>query len=192
MSGLLLHRGRRGGRLWGRVDRAFGRAFTKGGSACRRGRAGKDPPARADDGPCDAGRRGLHARGLDHLCRPLGRAFAKLRVVPVDLPASVLHLKCVCSPLGDDLVALAEESIPAKTFDAKVVWIPASELYAANLVAIGQHAIVAEGYPRAHEALASAGFSLHPVPVSEVRKADGSLTCQSIIVSQGQARPGSR
>jgi len=122
----------------------------------------------------------------------LARAFAKLRVVPVDLPASVLHLKCVCSPLGDDLVALAEESIPAKTFDAKVVWIPASELYAANLVAIGQHAIVAEGYPRAHEALASAGFSLHPVPVSEVRKADGSLTCQSIIVSQGQARPGSR
>ena len=41
---------------------------------------------------------------------------------------------------------------------------------------------MAEGYPRTQEALSRAGFTVHPVPVSEVRKADGSLTCQSILI----------
>jgi dimethylargininase len=114
----------------------------------------------------------------------LARAFPRLRVVAVELPPNVLHLKCVCSPLGADLIALAEGSIPAATFAASIVWVPAAETYAANVIAIGSHAVVAAGYPRSHEALGRAGFTLHPVPVSEVRKADGSLTCQSIIVTR--------
>ncbi len=105
-----------------------------------------------------------------------------LRVVPVDLPAGVLHLKCVCTPLGPDRILLAEGSIPAATFAASVVWVPAVEIYAANAVAIGEHVLVAEGYPRTRDALAAAGLTVHVVPVSEVRKADGSLTCQSIVV----------
>jgi dimethylargininase len=126
---------------------------------------------------------GRSARTNAEAIAQLARAFPRLRVVAVDLPPNVLHLKCVCSPLGEDRIALAEGSIPAATFAASVVWIPAVETYAANVVAIGSHAVVAEGYPRTHEALAQAGFTLHPVPVSEVRKADGSLTCQSILVS---------
>ncbi|HEY6176865.1 MAG TPA: hypothetical protein VIX73_20555, partial [Kofleriaceae bacterium] len=104
-----------------------------------------------------------------------------LRVVPIDLPPGVLHLKCVCSPLGDGRILLAEQSIPAEVFDAEVVWVPASETYAANAVAIGAHAVVADGHPRTREALVAAGFTVHAVPTSEVRKADGSLTCQSIM-----------
>jgi dimethylargininase len=142
-------------------------------------------PATLDGGDCMRVGRSMYvgrsARTNAEGIAQLARVFPKLRVVPVELPAKVLHLKCVCSPLGDDLIALAEESIPAKTFDARIVWIPAAELYASNAVAIGKQVVVAEGYPQAHEALARAGFALHPVPVSEVRKADGSLTCQSII-----------
>jgi dimethylargininase len=126
---------------------------------------------------------GRSARTNDDGIAQLARAFPGLRVVPVELPAGVLHLKCVCAPLGSDRIALAEQSIPAATFDASVVWVPDAERYAANLVAIGANAVVADGYPRTHEALARAGFALHPVPVSEVRKADGSLTCQSILVT---------
>jgi dimethylargininase len=98
------------------------------------------------------------------------------------LQRRVLHLKCVCTPLGPDRLLLAEGSIPAATFGASVVWVPAAETYAANAVAIGDQVIVAEGYPRTREVLAAAGFTVHVVPVSEVRKADGSLTCQSIVV----------
>ena len=73
-------------------------------------------------------------------------------------------------------------SVPASVFDAAIVRVPAAEKYASNLVAIGAHAVVAEGFPRTHDALDRAGFTLHPVPVSEARKADGSLTCQSILL----------
>ena len=47
-----------------------------------------------------------------------------------------------------------EVSIPATVFDADIAWIPADERYASNVVAIGAHAVVAEGYPRTHEARA--------------------------------------
>jgi dimethylargininase len=107
-----------------------------------------------------------------------------LRVVPVELPRGVLHLKCVCSPLGEDRVLLAEQSISPEVFRADIVWVPASETYAANAVAIGRHVVVADGHPRTSEALAAAGFTVHAVPTSEVRKADGSLTCQSIVFGQ--------
>jgi dimethylargininase len=105
-----------------------------------------------------------------------------LRVVAVDVPPGLLHLKCVCSPLGGDRLLLAEHSIRAATFEASIVWVPAAETYAANAVAVGDHVVVADGFPRTHDALAAAGFTVHAVPTSEVRKADGSLTCESIVL----------
>ncbi len=111
----------------------------------------------------------------------LSDVFSRLRVVTVWLPAGVLHLKCVCTPLGSDRILLAEQSLAPSTFDADVITIPADETYAANAVAVGTHVIVADGFPRTHDALVNAGFTLHRVPTSEVRKADGSLTCQSLL-----------
>jgi dimethylargininase len=118
--------------------------------------------------------------GIDQLVA----AFAPhgFEVVPLDLPPHVLHLKCVVSPLGGDRILLAEDSIPERAFGAvRIVRVPQRETYAANCVAIGNHAIVAEGFPSTCDALEYAGFTVHQVPTSEVRKADGSLTCQSII-----------
>lgn len=106
-----------------------------------------------------------------------------LRVVAVELPAGVLHLKCVCAPLGDDRVLLARGTVPAAVFaGVDPVWVPADEAYAANAVAVGGGIIVSEGFPRTREALERAGFAVHAVPTTEVRKADGSLTCLSILV----------
>jgi dimethylargininase len=111
----------------------------------------------------------------------LADVFPRLRVVAIELPPHVLHLKCVCSPLDDERMLLADESLPASVFRAEIVRVPAGETYAANAVAIGSHAIVADGFPRTRDAIAAAGFIVHPVPTSEVRKADGSLTCQSLV-----------
>jgi len=125
---------------------------------------------------------GRSARTNDAGISRLAQVFATrgLRVVPVELPAGVLHLKCVVSPLGADRVLLAEGSLDPGLFPHPVI-VPAAETYAANAVAIGSRVIVAEGFPRTLEVLSAAGFTPHPVPTSEVRKADGSLTCQSLI-----------
>lgn len=145
-------------------------------------------PATLDGGDCMlVGRTmfvGRSARTNAAGIAQLAHAFAPLGidVVPIELPPGVLHLKCVCSPLGDDRILLADDSIDRAAFrGVAIVAVPAEETYAANAVAIGTHVIVAAGFPRTHEALAGAGFTLHPVPFSEVRKADGSLTCQSIV-----------
>ena len=111
--------------------------------------------------------------------RQLANAFPSQRVEVLDLPPGVLHLKCICSPLGGDAVLLVEGTVQLPHMD--VVHVTPAEAYAANAVAVHGHVVMADGFPRTHDALAARGLVLHPVPVSEVRKADGSLTCQSIV-----------
>jgi dimethylargininase len=106
-----------------------------------------------------------------------------LDVVPIDLPPGVLHLKCVVTRLGGNRILLAMDTIPAAAFGNVVVaWVPPDEAYAANCVAIDDHVILAEGFPKTERELVRLGFTVHEVPYSEVRKADGSLTCQSILL----------
>ena len=104
------------------------------------------------------------------------------RVVPVALPSGVLHLKCVCAPLGDRRITLAD-GMPRDAFAGlDIVAIPEIESYAANVLAIGEHVLVASGYPRAAEAIARAGYRVLELDTSEFRKADGSLTCLSLVL----------
>jgi dimethylargininase len=104
------------------------------------------------------------------------------QVVPVAMPAGVLHLKSVCAPLGDDRITLAERSIPRDAFgNVHVVRIPAEETYAANCLAIGNRVLCAQDHPRTRDALATAGFETIGLDTSEFRKADGALTCLSIL-----------
>jgi len=110
------------------------------------------------------------------------RASLPIRVVEIELPPGVLHLKCVCSPLGGDRVLLAEGSIEPSVFVGRdFVMVPRSETYSANAVAVGRAVLVAGGHPRTAALLERAGFDVMEVPTSEARKADGSLTCQSIL-----------
>jgi dimethylargininase len=104
------------------------------------------------------------------------------RVVPVAMPAGVLHLKSCCAPLADDRITLADGSIPSEAFgDLHIVRVPEEETYAANCLAIGNRVLAAKGYPRTCNSLASAGFDVTELDTSEFRKADGALTCLSIL-----------
>ncbi|HSK00736.1 MAG TPA: hypothetical protein VK932_05820 [Kofleriaceae bacterium] len=155
--------------------------------ACHLELARIEEPATLDGGDCMwLGQTLYIGRSARTNAAGIARAEAALaprgyRIVPVELPPGVLHLKCVCSPLGDGRVLLAEGTLPADLFDTGIVWVPAEERYAANAVAVGEHVIAAAEYPRTLAALAAAGLRVHPVPTSEVRKADGSLTCQSLL-----------
>jgi dimethylargininase len=113
---------------------------------------------------------------------PLG-----FRVVAVPLPPSILHLKCVCSPLAEDRMLLADGSLPAALFTeggarVGIVRVPDSERYAANALAHDGGVIVSAGHPQTAAALEAAGFRVLPLQTTEFRKADGSLTCLSILV----------
>ena len=111
----------------------------------------------------------------------LAHTFGRERVVAIDLPPGVLHLKCVVSPLDDGTVLLADGSLSHALFAGlEIVRVPREETYAANAVALGNHVVAAEEYPRTLAALDAAGRAVWAVPTTEVCKADGSLTCQSL------------
>jgi len=112
-------------------------------------------------------------------------AFARKRgveVVAVAMPAGVLHLKSVCSPLSGDLVLLAPDTIPPATFRAaRVILTPPIEAHASNAVAVGETVLVAAGAPATRDLLEAAGLRVIPLDTSEMRKADAALTCLSIL-----------
>lgn len=93
-----------------------------------------------------------------------------------------LHLKCFCSPLDDERILLAEGVVPPEAFrGARVIMTPSEELFAANCVTVGRVALIADGYPQTKQILEREGFDVVPLSVSEIQKADGSLTCLSVL-----------
>jgi dimethylargininase len=141
-------------------------------------------PATLDGGDCMrvgdriyVGRSGrTNEAGITELQRVFGN------VVVIDMPRHVLHLKCVCAPLGNDRITLADDTIPASSFGSvDIVRVPGDEAYAANVLAVGSSVLVAAGFPRTRDAIADAGFSPIEMHTSEFRKADGALTCLSIM-----------
>lgn len=110
---------------------------------------------------------------------------AGLAVVEVPV-AGMLHLKCAASALDAETLLVAEGAFPAGTFaDRRVIAIPAAEAYAANVVVVGRTALVADGHPHTRAALEAHGYEVVALDVSEIRKADGSLTCLSILFGAG-------
>ena len=104
----------------------------------------------------------------------------EIKVLPVD---SELHLKCSASALDPRTLLCVEgwahgDELPRGT---KTICVPPQEAYAANALAYEGAVVIAEGYPFTAAAIAATGRRVVTVDVSEIRRADGSLTCLSVL-----------
>jgi len=114
---------------------------------------------------------------------PLGYEIVEVAV------RDALHLKCHCASPGEGVVLLADGfADPALFRGLQVVSVPREEAYAANVVGIDGHVLVAEGHPQVNAALNALGFDPIPLPVAEIARADGSLTCLSVLVDIPEGR----
>lgn len=103
------------------------------------------------------------------------------RVAPVHVK-SCLHLKTGCSWLGDDAVLANREWIDCGALDGlEIVDVPEEEPWAANILRVGETVIVAASFPRTAELLSKRGYRVRVVNISELAKAEGGLTCLSLI-----------
>jgi dimethylargininase len=59
-----------------------------------------------------------------------------------------------------------------------------SEPPAANVVRVGDALIYPESFPRTRERLEKRGLELHAVDMSETEKAEGGVTCCSLIFAR--------
>lgn len=96
-----------------------------------------------------------------------------------------LHLKSAVSCAADDLLVGNPEWIDAKQFGG-LTWIDVdpSEPFAANVVHAGNAVLCAAAAPRTRARLESLGLDVRVVDVSELAKAEGALTCCSLLLGQ--------
>lgn len=150
--------------------------------------ADMEAPATLDGGDCLLLGRRLYV-GASSRTNPAGIARARevfgargVEVIAVEV-GGALHLKSVCSPLGDDAVLVLDGALPRGTFGGARE-LPVSDAAAANVVVIGRHALVPAGFATR---VAEVGLTAIEVDNSELRRADSALTCLSILVEHRAA-----
>lgn len=66
-----------------------------------------------------------------------------------------------------------------------VIVVPDVEAPSANVLAMGESVLVPAGYPHTAAAIWQRGFRVLSVPLSEFAKADGGVTCLSLMIDDG-------
>jgi len=93
-----------------------------------------------------------------------------------------LHLKSAATPLGEDKLLVNRSWVDVKSFEGKsLIDIDPGEPYAANALFIDGEIVYPEGFPETRRCLEDAGFFVRTVDVSELQKAEGGVTCCSLI-----------
>jgi dimethylargininase len=102
-------------------------------------------------------------------------------VHPVKIKGT-LHLKSVVTYLGNNTIIMAKEHFDESIFPGydRIV-VPKEEAYAANCLAVNGTVLMPEGYPKTKILIKIGGFEVIELDMSEFEKADGALTCKSIL-----------
>jgi dimethylargininase len=102
-------------------------------------------------------------------------------VVPVPV-RQCLHLKSACAALPDGRLLVREEWLdPAALTRFESVRVPETEPDAANLLLIGSRVCMSADHPRTADMIRQLGFEVETVDVSEFAKAEGCVTCVSVL-----------
>jgi len=95
-----------------------------------------------------------------------------------------LHLKSAVTALGDHLLLANPEWIDRAAFSAfECVDVDPLEPTGANALLLADRIVYAAAFPRTAERLARRGLQLRTVDASELAKAEGAVTCCSLIVN---------
>jgi len=93
-----------------------------------------------------------------------------------------LHLKTAVTGFGGRRVLLNPEWVDVRSLgDVDPVEVHPSEPMGANVLPVGDTVLYPSAFPRTLERLQAAGARVRCVDASEVAKAEGALTCCSLI-----------
>jgi dimethylargininase len=126
---------------------------------------------------------GRSSRTNDEGVRQLTRFLAPAAYSVVAIPVTrCLHLKSAASALGDGRILYSADLIDPVAFrGVSCIPVDAREPMAANVVSVGRAVLCAHDAPRTRRALEREGFDVHAVDGSELAKAEGGLTCCSLV-----------
>ncbi len=116
------------------------------------------------------------AAQLRRLLAPHGYAVQEVTV------RGCLHLKSAVTAVSDDAIVANPAWLPADAFDGfERIDVDPAEPMAANVVRLADRLIVASSHARTADRLAARGYRIVPVDASELAKAEGALTCCSLL-----------
>ena len=95
-----------------------------------------------------------------------------------------LHLKTACSALPDGSLLVNPAWIDTRPLGSRtLVRVPEAEPWAGDVLVIGERIIVSDAYPETATLLRDRGWMAILVSVSEFAKAEGGVTCMSLVFS---------
>lgn len=108
------------------------------------------------------------------------------KVIPVPVTKCLHLMTGVCYLKGG--IVLMSKLADTKTealigkHCKKIIHVPVEETYAVNVLQVGKMVIMPQGYHFIKKKILSAGYQVLTVPMSEFEKADGGVTCLSLLV----------
>jgi len=93
-----------------------------------------------------------------------------------------LHLKSAVSEVAPDTLLINPNWINKSAFaNYELIDVDEEEPHAANALRVGKSVIYPSSFPRTMENLAQRGINVTPVDLSELQKAEGAVTCCSLV-----------
>ncbi len=125
-----------------------------------------------------------NAEGIVQLSRIVAPFGYEVSAVPV---TGCLHLKSAVTLLGANTL-LANRAFFDSSAMAGYDWVDVdpSEPHAGNALALAQAIIFPASFERTRTRIEARGFSLTPLDISELQKAESGLTCSSLIFQADQ------
>jgi dimethylargininase len=94
-----------------------------------------------------------------------------------------LHLKSAVSFIPPHTLLVNPAWVDPRLFgELRVVAVDEEEPYAANTLTVGGTTLISAMYPQTRRRLEGTGVTTHAVDVSELHKAEGGLTCMSVLL----------
>ena len=119
-------------------------------------------------------------RGIDNLREIVAPFGYSVVAVAVD---GCLHLKSAVTRVGADALLINRDWVSPALFNGwRIIDVDESEPAAANALLIGESVIFPEELERTRRRLEMHGIDVRPVPASELAKAEGGVTCCSLVV----------
>jgi dimethylargininase len=127
---------------------------------------------------------GLSTRSNPHAVEQLNGSLGKFgyTVIGIEL-TDCLHLKTAVTRVDDKTLLINKSWVDASHFNGfDLIEVDASEPFAANCLPVNGHILYPTAFPVTQHKLEQKGYSVVNVNLDELAKAEGAVTCCSLIV----------
>lgn len=99
---------------------------------------------------------------------------------------SCLHLKSAVTAIGESTLLIQREWVSPDAFTGlELVAVDPAEPHGGNALRVGDTVVYPTGFDRTRARMEARGFTVRTVPQSELAKAEGGVTCGSLVFERG-------